>query len=627
MLVHSPLERYLDPNVTSLDSEQQLMLANSIAWSWAPSQKKREGDIVRNRSATRQEYGMRAYKSDDYRDNHIVTQSRASPEDRLGEMGALVVERGILTRSELEALASIGVDTPEALLALASDPERRCQIARQLDLSEADLIVAGVLAKFLTVQGPGAVLARQAMLEADLSSWADPQDHEGTENVLRLTPGDFVEMLTEAAEDRVKEHARAQQRRANRNEIRFWLILIVLTLVAQLLAQWNGFFRSTRGDAVLAIARDFVRTGVYINMGMALATVLGIVMLGKILGIISANVLPTRRLQNKYLSWRDRLIAIEAFTLLPPRLVKMYEWLQANFVLSSIVLVVVVVVAAVSRGWNMTGHWPGYAVLASLALLVLLVFWLQAQAFARLNQRAKWASPTQERFAEFQALSLPLAMGVSALLIYLAYLPALRIGLGALSNWQEHQQTLRMETFERSLNQLQFADDEQAEWVTGRPEWIAWGLRQVDTSLSSAQTDIANVLTLFDAYRRTLAVGLLGVLLAVALAEYLYASRPKGAAGLGVWVAALVASEYLPDRIAQAVGISEATATGVVLTLALAAFIGIMGELGMPGRGRRSERMCPNPACFEAVAADASYCPSCGTSMSPGISPNESLGR
>lgn len=536
-------------------------------------------------------------------------------EGGLGELGVWLTKRSVLEQEHLQTLAAMGIDTPEELLALACDPERRSWVARQLDLSEDDLMAAGVLAKFLTVQGPGTVMARQVLSVIDLAEWADPEDRESTQAILELAPGDFVEMLAEIAEGAVKQHAEDEQRRSNRNEVRLWLAFIVLTPIALFLTQWNRFFRPTRGDAVLTVVREFYRAGVYLDVAAALAAMVGLIAIGKLLSIISSNLLPTERLYDKYLTWRDRLIAAEAFALLPPRLVKIFEWFQANLTLASLVMVAIVVVVGVSRGRELTDNWAGYIVLANFALFVLLMFWLQAQAFARFDQQTGLASPTRERFAELQALRFPLAMGVAALVLYFAFLPAYRIGLGALSTWHERQQTLRMSAFEGSLGELQLAAEQQAEWTTVRAEWVAWGQQQVDTSLTSMQIAYNGVLTAFDVFRRTLAIGLLGVLLAVALAEYLYASRPKGAASLAIWVAALLASEFLPDRIARALGISEAAAVGVILTLALAAFISVVGELGIAWRGRQQEHVCPNPECFAVLAGEAKFCQHCGTEL------------
>ncbi len=238
-------------------------------------------------------------------------------EDGLGELGVWLTKRSMLEQEHLQTLAAMGIDTPEELLALACDPERRSWVARQLDLSEDDLMAAGLVAKFLTVHGPGRVVAQQVLSVIDLSSWADPEDRESTQIILELAPGDFVEMLAEIAEAAVKEHAKDERRRANRNEVRLWLALIVLTPLALFLTQWNRFFRPTRGEAILTVVREFYRTGVYLDVAVALAAIIGMGALGKLLSITSSNVLPTQRLYNKYLTWRDRLIAAEAFALLP----------------------------------------------------------------------------------------------------------------------------------------------------------------------------------------------------------------------------------------------------------------------------------------------------------------------
>ena len=117
-----------------------------------------------------------------------------SAADRMDELCALLAKRSVLSRDEREALASIGIDTPEALLALARDPEQRSRVARQLDLSEGDLITAGMVARLLAIQGAGAVLARRVADETDLSSWADPEGRENIQFLLEIEPSDFLSL-------------------------------------------------------------------------------------------------------------------------------------------------------------------------------------------------------------------------------------------------------------------------------------------------------------------------------------------------------------------------------------------------------------------------------------------------
>lgn len=358
-----------------------------------------------------------------------------------------------------------------------------------------------------------------------------------------------------------------------------------------------------------------MRRGILIDAGLAGALALGLLVIVELITAFQRKLSPLQFIENKYLTWRDQLIAIEAFALLPPRRAQIVEWLGQNLELPAIPIIVVIAVAATSLELNTAGQWAAYLGLLIVAIFAFLVFSLQAQAFSRLAQKASWASPTRERFAEAQALTLPLALGISALVIYFVVPPAFRIVPEALANWYEHQETQRIAAFERSLDKLQFAPDQQAKWTTVRDEWITWSQEQADARVRTWRGASNESQHMIESMRWTLAVGLLGLLLAVALAEYLYASRPKGAISLVIWVGALVASEYLPDRIAQAVGVSEATVVGVILALALAAFIGVVGELGMAWRGRQQERVCPNPECFAVITGEANFCQNCSAPL------------
>jgi len=547
-----------------------------------------------------------------------------SSEERLGETGALLLRRNVLTRWDLRALASIGVETPEALIALACDPGRRQRATEQFNLPEDALFVAGLLAKLLTVQGPGAIIAQRAAAETALSCWADPENRESNQDLLECEPAVFVKRLAERVENSVNERWTDTQSVGNRNTFWLWLALVVGIPAVEFVLQWNSFFMPTKGEDVLVAVRGFVRAGVLIDTGLELAMMLGVVVVSELFSAISRRISPADRIYDNYLSWRDRLIAAEAYSLLPPLRAKIGEWLLNNFWIPMLVVIIVVTVARVPLDWNTTSRWNGYVVLVSIAIPLLLVFVLQAQAFSRLALRAKWASPTRERFAECQILRSSLGIGVSALMLYFAILPASRILLGTLSNWYEQQQGLRTATFEQSLDQVQVAPGQQAAWPGVRAEWITWSQRQANASLTTTRGFSGALLRDADVFGSILAVGVLGVLLAFALAQYLYASRPKGTVSLGIWVAALVASEYLPNRMAQAIGISEATATGVILMLALAAFISIVGELGILWRGRHPERICLNPACSAVVAAEANFCSICGTTIRHDMDTEES---
>lgn len=538
-----------------------------------------------------------------------------SPEDRLGETGALLLKRNVFTSKDLQALASIGVDTPEALLAMARDPEQRPHVALDLDLSEGDLITAGMVARLLAIQGPGGTLARRVAEEADLAPCADPEGRESMQELLKVETPDFLQLWTEVFEDNVKERARNARRIGNRNRLWLWLALGIVFPAAVFWSEWNGFFMPTRGENVLLVVRDFVRRGIWLEVGLALVVSLGLFMIAELPGAI-CGFLPLERLTNRGLTWRDRLIAIETFTLLPPRQATIVEWLKHNLLLPLVTIIVIFVVATRSIESNLTARWAAYLILVGVAILALLMFVLQAQAFSRLAEtKVSWVSPTRERYAEAQVFGLPLAFGISALLIYVAIVPVFRGGLGALSSWNEHQQARRTAAFERSLDQLQFAPDQQAEWTAVRSDWIAWSQQQANAASAAVQSASEETLRAVEIIRRTLVSGLLGLLLAVALAEYLYASRPKGALNLGIWATALVASEYLPDRIARTVGVPEDTAIAVILGLALAATAGVVGELGMAWRGRNASRVCPNPECFAEIAPEANFCQNCGATL------------
>jgi hypothetical protein len=542
----------------------------------------------------------------------------------------LLISLGQLDTAAVRRLGYEGITSNSAFF---SEARRDLPgLSRGLGMSEEDVKVAAVSARLLTLDGPGSVLIRQFTLRDQIMPLCE--EHPGMLDGLMVEPdAEIIEFFRYTAyvgsTGREPGESSAASTSGKRTQPWVWMLgSVALVGIGQLIQDWRQLFPSGSMETPTApVVSAFLRANALLRIETILiAGLFGVLMfwiVGQIVAFVTTRLLDW--FERRSLSPVDYTILLDAMSTLSPRESRFYARIQDNFVGAYIVTILALAGLTFIVDFRPAASWMGYPAAAIIAAGLAALFLAQRAAFRRLRERhgVHWGALTDIRFARMQlaryavvcVVSIPLAFGCLALFYQLTSVTA----AGLLTE----RHNAHLATAALALNAITPAAEEAAQWAAEKAELMSRLVNATQAHVNSAARFEVLGRDVFPALARAVFAGMLGCGLAFIIAQYWYSMRARGIVAAVIWVALLVLSDRLPAAVAQNfLGLPAGTIQGVIGVLGIAAVIGILGELWMPGSEPIGSRFCPNPTCEVAFqptySAEDRVCSRCASPLRDG---------